>query len=105
MLRTTVFVVCALVAAADSALAARPVTFEDLLHVRRVGDPAISPDGAAVLYTVRQWETSPRDAQKKELRSHIWRVSATAGAPTRLTFDEAGASAPAWSPDARYISF
>jgi dipeptidyl aminopeptidase/acylaminoacyl peptidase len=105
MLRTTVFVVCALVAAVDVAVAQRGVTFEDLLNVRRVSDPAISPDATSVLYTVRQWESSPRDAQKKELRSQIWRVSTTAGAPTRLTFDDAGASAPAWSPDGRYISF
>jgi dipeptidyl aminopeptidase/acylaminoacyl peptidase len=104
MLRIALFAVCALVGAADIA-AARPVTFEDLLHLRRVGDAAISPDGASVLYTVRQWETSSRDAQKKEARTHIWRVSVTGGPAMRLTFDEAGANAPAWSPDGRYISF
>jgi dipeptidyl aminopeptidase/acylaminoacyl peptidase len=105
MLRTAVFVVCALVGTVDLAVAARAVTFEDLLHLRRVGDAAISPDGASVLYTARQWETSPRDAQKKEQRSHIWLVPVTGGAARPLTFDEAGATAPAWSPDGRYISF
>ena len=112
MLRTAC-VVCALVAITDSAIAARSVTFEDLLHIRRVSDPAISPDGAWVLYSVRQWETSPRDAQKKELRSQIWRVpntgetrSTTSSTGARpLTFDDAGATAPAWSPDGRFVSF
>jgi dipeptidyl aminopeptidase/acylaminoacyl peptidase len=105
MLRTAVLVVCALAGAAVPARAARAVTFEDLLHMRRVSDAAISPDGTSVLYAVRQWETSPRDAQKKESRSQIWRVGTSGTGATPLTFDPAGASAPEWSPDGRFISF
>ncbi|MGH9346570.1 MAG: prolyl oligopeptidase family serine peptidase [Vicinamibacterales bacterium] len=97
--------VWAIVLAAASAEAGRPVAFEDLLHMRRVADAAISPDGRAVLYTVRQWETGSRDPQKKEQRSQVWRVSSAGGESTPLTFDEAGANAPAWSPDGRFISF
>jgi len=105
MLRHAVLVACALATFPELALAARPVTFDDLMQMRRVSDAAISPDGTTVLYAVRQWETSPRDNQKKEQRSQIWRVPANSGPARPLTFDEAGATAPAWSPDGRYISF
>jgi dipeptidyl aminopeptidase/acylaminoacyl peptidase len=103
MLNRMLPVAWALLVAAASAEAARPVTFEDILGLRRVADAAISPDGRHVLYTVRQWETSSRDAKKKEQRSQVWRASVDGGARP-LTFDEAGATAPAWSPDGRYVS-
>jgi len=106
MLKQMVFVLCATAATAEIAAAARPVTIDDLLQVRRVSDAAISPDGAWIVYSVRQWETTPRDREKKELRSQIWRVATSGDASARpLTFDDAGASRPAWSPDGRYVSF
>lgn len=104
MLRTAVLLMCAAAAAAP-AFAARAVTFEDMLRMRRVADAAIAPDGLSVLYTVREWAESSTEPEKKELRSQVWRVS-TAGRDARpLTFDPAGATAPDWSPDGRYISF
>jgi len=101
------FAACALASAVTTATAARPVTIDDIMQMRRVSDAAISPDGKWVLYVVRQWETSPRDDKKKEARSQIWRAATTAGAGDArpLTFDESGAEAPAWSRDGRYISF
>ena len=77
-----------------AAEAARPVTFDDLMQLRRIETPAISPDGAHVLYVVRQWATSSRDPLRKEARTQIWRVAVADGATRQLTFDEAGASAP-----------
>jgi dipeptidyl aminopeptidase/acylaminoacyl peptidase len=105
MRRLPAFVVCALAVGAVTAAGARPATFDDLLRLRRVSDAVLSPDGAWVLYAVRQWETSPRDPSKKEMRTQIWRAPAGGGDAAPLTFDEAGATAPAWSPDGRYISF
>jgi len=98
-------VMACLVAMPGLAAAARPVTFEDMLAMRRVEAPVISPDGAYVLYAVRQWESPTRDPQRKEARSQVWRVSVADGSTRQLTFDEAGANAPAWSPDGRFISF
>jgi hypothetical protein len=37
----------------------RPVTVDDIMAMKTAGSPAISPDGAWVVYTVRQWENAP----------------------------------------------
>ncbi len=91
----------------------RPVTVDDVLDLKAVGTafnggaPAISPDGSAVLFTVRTWrERTDRGAARKDARTHVWRVRSDGRAPARqLTFGERGDTLPAWSPDGRYISF
>ena len=105
----------------------RPMTFDDIMAMRAVGSPEISPDGSAVLYTVREWEAAKesgskdapqndaadqagqKDAAKPlprmESRTHIYRVPAAGGAAQQITFGERGESNPRWSPDGKYISF
>ena len=102
--RAFLLVVC-LLTSPLAAEAARPVTFDDIMAMRRIEAPMISPDGAHVLYVVRKWETSARDPQRKEARTQVWRVATADGAARQLTFDDAGATEPAWSPDGRHISF
>jgi len=83
------------------------VSIEDLLSIKQVGTPKISPDGRAILYTVRGWETGTgRDSQRKDARSHVWRVMADGGTPPRqMTYGDRGESAPEWSPDGKVMSF
>ncbi len=80
----------------------RPVSIDDILDLKAVGAPTVSPDGTQVLYTVRQWE-SERD--RTESRTRIWKVAVAGGPARQITFGERGDSQPQWSPDGRYISF
>jgi dipeptidyl aminopeptidase/acylaminoacyl peptidase len=84
----------------------RPVTFEDILSIRAVADPVVSPDGRAVLFTVTSWERADSDdSGKMERVGRVYRVPVEGGAAEQLTFGEKGESAPAWSPDGAWIGF
>lgn len=94
-------------ATAQNGVEKRPVTFDDVMQMKNVGSPAVSPDASRVLYTVRQWErASERDKDRMESRTHVWKVPADGSeAAVQITFGERGESQPQWSPDGRFISF
>jgi dipeptidyl aminopeptidase/acylaminoacyl peptidase len=85
----------------------RPVAFEDILAMKTVSEPAVSPDGRYVLFTLTAWEA--QDGEEKPARmesvSHIFRVAVNSAETTQLTFGAKGESASAWSPDGKWISF
>ena len=81
----------------------KPVTFEDLLGLAGVDSPMISPDGDSVVYVVTSWEED--DDGKMQSVGHLWRVSTDGSAPAQLTSSPKGESAPAWSPDGKWMSF
>jgi dipeptidyl aminopeptidase/acylaminoacyl peptidase len=78
----------------------RPLTIDDVLALKAVGNPEISPDGAWVAYTVRQ-----RDMEKDKSLTRIWVVPAAGGDPVPMTAADYSASNPRWSPDNQYLSF
>jgi dipeptidyl aminopeptidase/acylaminoacyl peptidase len=88
--------------AASAAAQKQPVSVDDILALKAVGSPAVSPDGTQVLYTVRQWEP---ERDRMESRTRIWKVPVAGSAARQLTFGERGDTQPQWSPDGRYISF
>ena len=90
-----------------SAQGTRVVTFDDVMQVKAVGAPVVSPDGSQILYTVRQWEPgTDRDTDRLESRTRIWKVASNGGAPARqITFGDRGDTQPQWSPDGTSISF
>jgi dipeptidyl aminopeptidase/acylaminoacyl peptidase len=80
--------------------AAGAPSFQDVLNLRSVGSPAISPDGSMVAFTVRStdWEDNGYDTE-------IWLVR-PGDQPFQLTRTlDGGSSSPQWSPDGRWLSF
>jgi len=96
--------VCALVACACVAAAAqqapRPFTVDEMLKIRRVGDPQLSPDGKLVAFTV-----GVPDVEANRTRTHVYVVSAAGGEPRALTSGDANATTPRWSRDGRRLAF
>lgn len=76
------------------------ITHEDVFLMKRIGSPAISPDGRWVVFSVT--EPSYADDQVTDL----WLVPTDGSAePRRLTNTRGGESGVAWSPDSRRIVF
>jgi hypothetical protein len=84
-----------------TAMAATPLTHELLWMMKRVGAPAVSPDGKWVVFSVLEPSYEP----DKEA-SDLWLVSADGSeAPHRITNTRAPERDVAWSPDSRSIAF
>lgn len=81
--------------------AKRPITHEDVWLMKRLGTPALSPDGRFVVVPVT--EPAYDEAAKS---SDLWLVPADgSAAPRQLTFTAGSESNPAWSADSRRIAF
>ena len=73
----------------------------DLLRIRLVGDPQVSPDGRTVAFV----QTRLRK-KKNDYASNIWLVPADGSeAPYKLTNSNARDMSPRWSPSGQEIAF
>jgi dipeptidyl aminopeptidase/acylaminoacyl peptidase len=96
---------CVLLPLASSAEGDSPtipggVDFKQVLSLASVGSPSVSPDGSAVVYTVRStdWENNRYDTE-------IW-MARRGSEPFQLTRSkETSSTNPSWSPDSKAIAF
>lgn len=80
--------------------AQRSLTIDDILALKRVADPQISPDGHWVAYTVTR-----NDLKKDAESTQIFMVSRDGDEVVQLTANDYSASSPRWSPDGKILGF
>src|SRR5512141_1084369 len=78
----------------------RAFTLEDHYRVKSVGEPAISPDGKTVVYSV-----ATNDWASKKKTVVLWRIDADGKNARPLTFSGAFDEHPFFSPDGRTLAF
>jgi dipeptidyl aminopeptidase/acylaminoacyl peptidase len=88
------------VTVSSPAAAQRPVEARDLLRIREVSDPQVSPDGGWVAYAV-----GTSDTVEDERDADVWMSRWDGKRSVRLTNSKEPEHSPRWSPNGRYLAF
>jgi dipeptidyl aminopeptidase/acylaminoacyl peptidase len=99
-LASALLIALALSSATFAQQTSQQLTINELLKVRRVGDPQLSPDGRIVAYTIT-------DVDKAANRgtTHIYLMPTAGGEPKMLATGARSSNSPRWSPDSRRLAF
>ena len=79
--------------------AKRPFTFDDMMALKRVGEPVPSPDGNWVIFSVVDV-----DLAANQKAPHIWIVPLAGGQEREIITDQDG-DRPRWAPDGKRFAF
>jgi len=85
---------------AQPASAKRPMTFEDMMQMKRLGDTAVSADGKWLAYSVT---TVNLDQNTKT--AELWLQAIAGGEPFKLAVAQPGDSGVQFAPDGKHILF
>ena len=75
-------------------------TVDEMLKLKRVSDPQLSPDGTRIAFVVTDVSL---DANTRN--NDIWVVPAAGGAPVKLVGTDRSEDRPRWSPDGKRLAF
>jgi dipeptidyl aminopeptidase/acylaminoacyl peptidase len=80
--------------------AKRPMTFDDMMQMKRLGETAISPDGKWLAYSV-----TTVDLEKNSKMPELWLQKIEGGEPQKLAVAKPGDGGPEFAPDGKHILF
>ena len=98
-MRIALALVFAAAAAASAQISSAP-SIDDLINLKRVAAPAVSPNGQHVAFTIREtnWDENAYETE-------IWVGDAATGQSRQITNARKSSMQPAWSPDGHWIAF
>jgi dipeptidyl aminopeptidase/acylaminoacyl peptidase len=89
--------ICA--AQTQSSAALKPLTAQQAINVRSIGDLHFSPDGSRVAFVVTEAPSGTTRAR------HIWLLDVATKQVRQLTFSAKSEESPRWSPDGKTLAF
>ncbi len=99
MRRVAIFFLALCFALPLAAQARHPFTFEDMMKLKRVGEPEVSPDGKWVIFSVVDVNLAANTKTP-----HIWIVPVAGGEEREIIADQ-DADRPRWAPDGKRFAF
>ncbi|MDR3746832.1 MAG: S9 family peptidase [Acidobacteriota bacterium] len=85
---------------AQGAQGKRPMTFEDMMKMKRLGETAVSPDGKWLAYSV-----TTVDLAANTKTAELWLQAIAGGDPMKLAVAQPGDSGPQFSADGKRLLF
>jgi dipeptidyl aminopeptidase/acylaminoacyl peptidase len=98
--RTTITAVVSLLVAGETLPGQNVMTPERLWELKRISTPAVSPDGAQIVYGVRTY-----DVAENRGNTDLWLRPVAGGPALQLTDTELSEGGAAWRPDGEWIGF